>query len=416
MSTASVVSDEVQLARAYLSRVAEPASLAIWEFVSAYGPVVAAAAIRRGQVPAPVATLTAARRRCDPYADLEAAAHHGIRLISPESPDWPHLAIGALERVALDICARGQRLTSSERYGGEPAPPLALWVKGTGEVSSLGVRGAAIVGARSATAYGEHVAALFGYGLAAKGITVVSGGAYGIDAAAHRAALGAGGATVIVSAGGIDHPYPPGNARLYEQAADGGLVISESPPGSAPHRHRFLSRNRLIASLSTGTVVVEAAVRSGALNTAAHCVTVGRPLMVVPGPVTSALSTGCHRLLRREDYRALLVESVDDVLAVVAGIGEAGDDAGAAGSGETGDTGGPGSDGVRRALEQLDPVARRVFEGLASRTWRTEDQIATTAGIGLVEVLRALPALRLAGLTESDDQGHRLSRGARERR
>src|SRR6202042_2931088 len=120
----------------------------------------------------------------------------------------------------------------------------------------------------------EHVAALFGHGLAGRTISVISGGAYGIDAAAHRATLRGDGETVIVSAGGIDRPYPVGNAALYQQAAERGLIISESPPGSAPQRHRFLSRNRLIAAFSTGTVVVEAAKRSGALNTAGHCVAI----------------------------------------------------------------------------------------------------------------------------------------------
>ena len=176
------------------------------------------------------------------------------------------------------------------------------------------------MGARSASAYGEHVAALFRNGLAGRGIVVVSGGALGIDAAAHRSALGGEGATVIVSAGGVDRPYPAANAALYERATERGLVISESPPGSAPQRHRFLSRNRLIAALSTGTVVVEAAKRSGALNTASHAVTLGRPLMVVPGPITSAMSVGCHDLLRREDYGALLVSSVAEVAGIVGGV------------------------------------------------------------------------------------------------
>jgi DNA processing protein len=146
------------------------------------------------------------------------------------------------------------------------------------------------------------------YGLSGHGFDIVSGGAYGIDAAAHRAALAAGGSTVIVSAGGLDRPYPSGNAQLFERAADNGLLISESPPGSAPHRQRFLTRNRLIAALSTGVVVVEAARRSGALNTAGHCRLLGRPLMVVPGPVTSAMSAGCHDLLRDEHGYAVLVD------------------------------------------------------------------------------------------------------------
>jgi DNA processing protein len=396
------VDEEVLLARAYLSRVAEPASLALWDFVSDHGPVAAAELIRAAAAPEPISALTAARRHtADPAADLEAAMHNSTRLVVPESPDWPHLAFGALERVARQWLASHRPIRAADRYGGEPAPPLALWVKGNGELSSLGLNSAAIVGARSASPYGEHVAALLGHGLSGRGITVVSGGAYGIDAAAHRAALGGEGVTVIVSAGGVDRPYPAGNARLYERAVERGLVLSESPPGSAPQRHRFLSRNRLIAALSTGTVVVEAAARSGALNTAAHAVLIGRPLMVVPGPVTSAMSVGCHALLRREGYDAILVASVADVAAVVGGVGELTED------GVTGHE--PALDSRRDILDRLDPIARRVFDGLPARGWRTEDDLSARAAIAVVEVLRALPGLRRAGLVESGPEGHRIA-------
>ena len=102
---------------------------------------------------------------------------------------------------------------------------------------------------------------------------------------------------MLVSAGGLDRPYPPGNGRLFEAIAESGLVVSESPPGSAPQRHRFLTRNRLIAALSGATIVVEAARRSGAINTATHARGLGRVLLAVPGPITSALSVGCHDLL-----------------------------------------------------------------------------------------------------------------------
>jgi DNA processing protein len=375
------------------------------------GPVEAARLIRRGQVPDAVDGLTQARRHnADPAADLDAALHRGIRLVVPESPDWPHLALGALERVAIQCIAGIRQLSAAERYGGQPVPPLALWVKGGGDVAALGLRCAAIVGARSATAYGEHVAALLGHGLAGRGIVVVSGGAYGIDAAAHRAALGGDGTTVIVSAGGVDRPYPAGNANLYHRATDRGLVISESPPGSAPQRHRFLSRNRLIAALSTGTVVVEAARRSGALNTAAHAVALGRPLMVVPGPVTSAMSVGCHDLLRREDYEALLVSDVAEVAAIVGGVSEGLDhDIDPTGPAD-GSSGGSGGGSARQAaLDRLDPLARRVFDGLPVRGSRTEDEVAARAGVSVADVMRSLPALHSAGLIVSTEQGHRIA-------
>ena len=151
-------------------------------------------------------------------------------------------------------------------------------------------------------------------------MVVVSGGAYGIDAAAHRGALALGGTTVLVSAGGLDRPYPPGNGRLFEAVAESGLLVSESPPGSAPQRHRFLTRNRLIAALSGATIVVEAARRSGAINTAAHARGLGRVLLAVPGPITSALSVGCHDLLSHESDPAVLVTSLEDVLSTVSGL------------------------------------------------------------------------------------------------
>ena len=405
MTAAVVVPADVLAARAYLSRVAEPASVPVWALVREHGPVRAAEMIRAGDVSDPITAGTSARRAAvDPAADLEAAARHGIRLVVPESGDWPHLALAALEHTGelrLRAWRNGQRKSPE---GGELLPPLALWVKGEGDLSSSGVRSAALVGSRAATAYGQHVTAQLAYGLAAHGVTIVSGGAYGIDAAAHRAALAAEGVTVVVSAGGVDRPYPAGNAYLYERAAESGLVISESPPGCAPQRHRFLTRNRLIAALSAGTVVVEAAARSGALNTAAYARMLGRPLMVVPGPVTSAMSAGCHQLLRREANDALLVESVDHVLAVV----------GSAGEGLATDTGSSSDvDPLRRALDQLDLVARQVFDGLPARRAVDEGRLAALSGVSVLEVIRALPTLRLAGLVESTAAGHRVAPSAR---
>lgn len=253
-----------------------------------------------------------------------------------------------------------------------------------------------MVGARAATAYGEHVAADLGYGMARHDVTVVSGGAFGIDAAAHRGALAAGGRTVLVSAGGLDRAYPLAHAGLFEQVASEGLLISESPPGAAPHRHRFLSRNRIIAALSTGTVVIEAARRSGALNTAAHCVALGRPLMAVPGPVTSALSAGCHDLLGRDRDPALLVTGVDDVLALVGAIGE----------GINEPSGGPSPPGS--PYDELDAVAQAVLDGLPPRGWVDADALAARAGVAALDVVRALPVLGLAGLVESGPEGYRL--------
>jgi DNA processing protein len=177
-------------------------------------------------------------------------------------------------------------------------------------LSSLG-RSIALVGARAATGYGEHVAMESAAGLGARGFAIVSGGAYGIDGAAHRAALAAGRTTIAFLAGGVDRLYPAGHSDLLRRVADTGALIGELPCGSTPTRWRFLMRNRLIAAVSNATVVVEAGHRSGSLNTAGHASQMGRPLGAVPGPVTSPASAGCHRLIR--EYAATCVTTVDEM-------------------------------------------------------------------------------------------------------
>jgi len=407
---AGAVGDDVLLARAYLSRVAEPACIPVWDLVRREGPLHAAAAIQRGDVPPEVAAATSARRHsADPGADLEAAVRHGLRLVVPESEDWPHFALAALDAAVLRRLPSYRSGTHRHHESGEPVPPLALWVKGGGDLASAGVRGVAMVGSRAATPYGEHVTAELSYGLAARGFDIVSGGAFGIDAVAHRGALSAEGQTILVSAGGLDRPYPPSNATLYDRVAESGVLVSESPPGAAPQRHRFLTRNRLIAALSTGTVVVEAAARSGALSTARHCRVLGRMLMAVPGPVSSPMSAGCHALLRRDGPdRALLVASIDDVLEAVGTAGEGldrpirSDDRIAANV-------------LRSRIDRLDPRARRVFDGIPVRRRAREDELARRCGLPVVEVIRALPVLRLVGLVESTDEGFRLAAAFRQR-
>jgi DNA processing protein len=409
-SSPASVGEEVLLARAFLCRVAEPACVPLWDFVRREGPVAAAAAIRRGDVPGDVAAATAARREStDPAADLEAGLRHGMRLVVPESAEWPHFALAALDTAGRRLLPSYRADTERRRDGGDPVPPLALWVKGPGDLAAAAVRGAAIVGSRAATSYGEHVTAELSYGLAARGFDIVSGGAYGIDAVAHRAALSAEGQTIMVSAGGLDRPYPPGNAALHERVAESGLLVSESPPGAAPHRRRFLTRNRLIASLATGTVVVEAAKRSGALNTARHCQLLGRTLMAVPGPVTSPMSAGCHVLLRGDNAeRVVLVACVEHVLEAIGTAGEGIDPAAS-------DDPAGASDQLRQRIDLLDSRARQVFDGLPVRQVAREDELARRVGLPVVEVIRALPALRLAGLVESTEEGFRLAAAFRKR-
>lgn len=397
------VSSDLLIARAYLSRVGEPASIPVWAFVREVGPVAACEAIRNETAPLEVLGATAARRpSADPEADLEAAARYGVRLVVPESDEWPHYAMSAIERTGLARFAEYRdEHKGTHSLSGELIPPLALWVRGTGDLRSLAVRSVGIVGSRAATAYGEHVTAELAYALAGSGLVVVSGGAYGIDAAAHRAALAAGGETVAVSAGGLDRPYPLGNAGLFDRIAAQGLLISESPPGCAPQRRRFLTRNRLIAVLSTGTVVVEAARRSGALNTAHHCAGLGRPLMALPGPVTSAMSAGCHDLIRRDSDPAHLVTNADDVLRFVGGLDVETAPGPAAGA--------TGEDDRRALIDALEPLQRQVFEGITVRRYIGPDEIAAHSGVGPLEVIRALPSLDIAGLVESGNGGYRVA-------
>ena len=328
-------SEQELLAAAYLSRVAEPAVIPLWLLVQEYGYPDAAAAIRAGDVPPEVAACTEARRlSADPEADLAAAERNDIRLITPASPEWPHYAFAPMHRLARRRTAEWLTGRRTRAPRGELIPPLALWIRGRAELAAVGVRSAALVGSRAASPYGDRLAADFGYGLARQDVVVVSGGAYGIDAAAHRGALAADGESVLVSAGGLDRPYPPAHRNLYDRTAELGMLVSERPPGSAPHRQRFLSRNRIIAALGSVTVVVEAGQRSGALNTAGYARDLGRPVLAVPGPVTSAMSVGCHRLLQRDEQPAQLVTSVADILGFcsLAGVSSAA-------AGETGDGG-----------------------------------------------------------------------------
>ena len=213
----------------------------------------------------------------------------GIRLIHPGDPEWP-----------------GQLADLGD------AQPYALWLRGTADLRFSCLRSVAIVGSRAATAYGSYVAAEIAASVAARGWAVISGGAYGVDASAHRAALGAEGVTVAVLACGVDVPYPAGHKDLLEAIAVHGVIASEWPPGSNATRLRFLVRNRVIAALAAGTLVVEAGQRSGALNSARHARDLGRRLMAVPGPVTSDLSAGCHHIIR--EWQGVLVTSAAEVI------------------------------------------------------------------------------------------------------
>ena len=194
-------------------------------------------------------------------------------------------------------------------------PPFGLIMKGEFEFLSALQNSIAIVGTRNPTPYGARISSEFAAALADREWSIVSGGAIGIDAAAHQGALAAEGITFGVLAGGVNQPYPLSNVRLFNGIQDRGLLISEVMPHVHPVPHRFLIRNRLIAALTKGTIVVEAAYRSGSLRTAREAAEIFRPVMAVPGPINVPTSEGCHRLI--SDRCAEIVTSIKDILDLV---------------------------------------------------------------------------------------------------
>jgi DNA processing protein len=384
----------VRRARAWLSRAVEPGTVDFWRFVDRLGPVEAVRQIRAAEAPARILGLVGARAGQDEsLTDLRRAERCGARLVVPEDDEWPAFPLHSLTLATAEEPDDPRR--QSPRTVA-PVPPFALWVRGPGRLDELADRSVAIVGSRASTAYGEHVAGDLGYQLAERGWTVVSGGAFGIDAAAHRGALAADGPTIAVLACGVDRPYPAGNGALLNRIADSGLLVSEWPPGAAPHQHRFLVRNRLIAALTRGTVVVEAAARSGAVATANRAKKLGKQVMAVPGPVTSAMSVGCHELLRgaADDPGARLVASAGHVLDTVGGLGV--DLAERA-------------ERPTSARDGLSDVAVRVLDACPVRIGVPPERLAAIAGCDVLDVLRVLPALELAELVQWTGTGWRLT-------
>jgi len=306
----------------------------------------------------------------DPDEALRRAAATAVRIVTRGDREWP---------VCLDDLG--------------PYAPFALWVRGAGDLGALLARSVAVVGSRASTSYGEHVAADISGGVSDAGWCVVSGGAYGIDAAAHRAALTGTTPTVAVMAGGVDRLYPAGHTDLLSAVMDKGVVFSEVPVGFAPHRSRFLARNRLIAS-AAATCVVEAAARSGALSTVNHALRLGRPVGAVPGPVTSASSAGCHALIR--DGQAVLVTGPRDLLELAGPIGaDMGDEENGRGGGRP-EVGPGGRAGDKPADDFGDPSQRAAFDAIASRGSRVE-AVAKGSGLTVREAMAALSGLELAG-------------------
>ncbi|MDL9979960.1 DNA-processing protein DprA [Microbacterium candidum] len=312
---------------------------------------------------------------------LHRAAASGVRLILPGETCWPR---------GLDDLG--------------PHAPLCLWVRGDPATLTRLHASIALVGARAATGYGEHVARELSSDLAQRGLGVVSGAAYGIDAAAHRAALDAAGLTVALMAGGVDRPYPAGHLELIDAIARTGAVVSEVPCGGSPTKWRFLARNRLIAAMSDATVVVEAGWRSGALNTANHASDLGRPVGVVPGPVTSPASAGCHRLLRDTAREVRCVTSADEVIELISGGGMFTMSAMRSTAGpET-----PEADVRPRTDDRT-----RVGDALSLRSARTVDEVARRSGMAVADVQLHLGLMRLDGEVEQDGHGWRRLATAR---
>lgn len=289
---------------------------------------------------------------------LEAASRCHARLLVPDGPGWP----GGVDDLGVHA-------------------PLALWLRGSAAAVAALDRSVALVGARACTKYGEAVTAELAAGLSDRGFAVVSGAAYGVDGAAHRAALGSGGITVAFLAGGVDRFYPAGHEQLLGRIVAEGAVLAEQPCGYPPAKWRFLQRNRLIAAASSATVVVEAGKRSGSINTAGHAAQLGRPLGAIPGPVTSAASAGCHRLLR--EYDARCVTDVDSVIELV-----------------TGEEKSLLPDVAERSSEQT-----RVVDALSPRSVRSPDQIAALSGLSTGSVLAALAGLELDGAVHHSPGG-----------
>jgi DNA processing protein len=388
----SPASPGLRRARAWLSRAVEPGTIDFWRYVDDVGPVEAVRRIRSGRAPDRIRSLVGARAGQDAtLADLARAERCGARLLVPEDDEWPALPLHALT-LAVSEEPDDSKHQSDRTMA--PVPPIALWVRGARRLDELVDRSVAIVGSRASTAYGEHVAGELGHQLGERGWTVVSGGAFGIDAAAHRGALAAEAPTLAVLACGVDRPYPAAHGALFHRVAETGLLVSEWPPGCAPLRHRFLVRNRLIAALTRGTVVVEAAARSGAQATAQRARRLGRQVLVVPGPVTSAMSVGCHELLRDREAEATLVASADHVIEAVGGIGT--DLA-------------PPPERPTGPRDGLSDLAARVLDACPVRSGVSPERLAAIAGCDVLDVLRVLPALELADLVEWTGTGWRLT-------
>ncbi|MFI8877710.1 DNA-processing protein DprA [Streptomyces sp. NPDC055243] len=369
-------SEEERLARVALTRILEPGDVTGGRWLRETGAVEVVRRLTEGDerlagvTPGRWEGLRARAERARPELDLAVARDAGVRFVCPGEAEWP---------VQLDDLGDGR--------------PVGLWVRGQPSLRMWALRSVAVVGSRACTEYGAHMAAGLGAGLAERGWVVVSGGAYGIDGAAHRGALGAGGATVAVLACGVDRAYPRGHAELIRRIAEQGLLVGELPPGDHPTPSRFILRNRVIAALTRGSVVVEAAYRSGALVTARGAQELGRFTMGVPGPATSGLSAGVHELLRGE---GVLVTDAAEVVELVGDMGEVA----------------PERRGPVVPRDLLAPDAARVLAALPGRGSAPVREIALGACTTVDGAVGRLYELRSLGFVERHGDGWQLTRQA----
>ncbi len=352
-------------ARLLLSLVAEPGDPRLVHWRERCDPIELWQRVQRGDPELPERwrdTAADAQRRAD--AVLRRAESVGARWIVPGMAAWP-AAVDDLDHL--------------EGVNQVAGAPLGLWIRGGGDLSAIAVAPIAVVGARSCTTYGAECASDIAADCASQGHAIVSGAAFGIDACAHRGALLGGGPTVAVMACGVDIDYPRPHAALLRRIAEEGVVLSEFAPGAEPQKHRFLVRNRLIAALSAGVVVVEAARRSGSLNTLNWADQLGRTTMVVPGPITAQSSGGTHQAVR--DGKAQLVTSGVEVLGDTFGL-------------------------VGQEVADVSAGARRVWVRLTTEPEPAE-RIAAALRLGTVTVHRALCELAGHGVVETVDAGWR---------
>ena len=369
----SAVTEAERFARLVLSCGVEPGDGTTSSLVAQLG---AEGALQHQLVPRAGSGLAARLGEVDPLRRLEQAQKAGIRFVVPGDPEWP-AGLDALDHALAE-----------EAFGGTPP---GVWVRGPMPLSELD-RSVAVVGSREASVYGVEMARGVVDSLVLAGLPVVSGGAIGIDFVAHDAALVAGGATVAVLACGVDRVYPEKHRRLLEHLAAEFAVVSEQPPGSTPTRQRFLARNRLIAAVTRGTVLVEAALRSGALNTVGWAERLCRPVLCVPGPVTSYTSEGVHQCLRRGG--ATLVTSGAEALEA---LGEAGQHLLEEPRGE------------ERPRDRLTPKERHVLEWVPVGSPASVDSIAGQAALHIRDTDATLRRLQEKEFVRLEERGWRLA-------